>query len=181
MQGFEKWTLDTIRGEDASYSWLEEHRFEWTKTLEIALSLILEGKSIVLITDHDRKWFEHYILRFLNRSANTRPMICIASIDGLYSHFDEITTPQSLDMIEDMLGVSMGERYFFWYIGKGDNKRADIAKRKDDSLLWTFDEDSLNAFTMKSFDPMLDIKLLQLFHLFDLSLNAALFGEVHVE
>ncbi len=180
MQDFEKWTLDAIRQEDASYNWLEECRFEWTKTLKIALSSILEGRTVVLITDHDRKWFESYILRNINKATNSRPLICVVSIDQFYSHFDEITMQQSLDMLEDMLSASLKDNYFFWYIGKGDDRRTDIAKRKDDSLLWLFDEEPLNAFTMSSYDKQLDIKLLQLFHLFNTSLNHALFGEIDV-
>ena len=41
-----------------------------------------------------------------------------------------------------------------------------------------FDEDFNNAFTLKSYDKTLDIKLLQLYRLFDSSLNATMFGEV---
>lgn len=180
MQDFEKWTLDAIRSEDASFSWLEEYRFEWTKTIQVALSLILDGKSAILITDYDREWFGVYIKRFINKTSNARPLICVLDIEQVYSHFDEISDNQSLDMIEDMLNISLQENYFFWYIGKGEDKRADIAKRKDDSLMWLFDEDTLNAFTMQSNDEKLDIKLLQLFHMFDISLNAALFGEINV-
>ena len=45
MQSFEKWTLDTIRSDGASLSWLEEYRFEWTPIVEFAISQILEGKD----------------------------------------------------------------------------------------------------------------------------------------
>jgi len=85
-----------------------------------------------------------------------------------------------IDIVDDMISLSYKEDYFFWYIGKGDDKRADIAKRKDSSYFWIFDEEYLNGFTLKSYDPMIDIKLLQLYKLFDASLNATIFGEVDV-
>ena len=181
MNSFEKWTLDTIRSDGASLSWLEEYRFDWTTIAELAISQIMEGKTIVLITDRERKWFEHYITSTLNKLASDRPIIPVVSIDSLFSSYEEISGGKILDMIEDMLSISYKEDYFFWYIGKGDDKRVDIAKRKDNSFLWILDEDFHNAFTMKSYDPKLDIKLLQLFSLFNLSLNAMLFGEIDDE
>ena len=180
MQNFEKWMLDAIRSDGASLSWIEENRFEWTTIVELALSQVLEGKTIVLITDRERKWFEQYVGTSLNKLSSDRPLIPIVSIESLYPHYDEISGSKMIDMIDDLLLMSYQENYFFWYIGKGDDKRVDIAKRKDNSFLWIFDEDFHNAFTMKSYDGLLDIKLLQLFFLFNLSLSAALFGEVDV-
>ena len=181
MQSFEKWMLDAIRSDGASLSWLEEYRFEWTTIVEFAISQIMEGKTIVLITDRERKWFESYITTSINKLSSERPIISIVNIDSLYSHYDEISGAKMIDMLDDMLSLSYKEDYFFWYIGKGEDKRVDIAKRKDSSFLWIFDEDFQNAFTMRSYDPQLDIKLLQLFALFNLSLNAVLFGEVDAE
>ncbi len=181
MQSFEKWTLDAIRSDGASLSWLEEYRFEWTTIVELAISQIMEGKTIVLITDRERKWFESYITGSVNKLSTDRPIIPIVSIDSIYTHYDDISGAKMIDMLDDMLSITYKEDYFFWYIGKGEDKRVDIAKRKDNSLLWIFDEDFQNAFTMKSYDSQLDIKLLQLFTLFNLSLNAVLFGEVDAQ
>ena len=181
MNSFEKWTLDAIRSDGASLSWLEEHRFEWTTVAELAISQIIEGKTIILITDRERKWFEHYIITSINKISSDRPIIPIVSIDNLYALYDEVSSGKMIDMIDDMLSISFKEDYFFWYIGKGDDRRVDIAKRKDNSFLWVFDEDFHNAFTMKSYDSQLDIKLLQLFSLFNISLSAVLFGEVDEE
>jgi hypothetical protein len=181
MQSFEKWTLDAIRSDGASLSWLEEYRFEWTTIVELAISQIMEGKTIVLITDRERKWFESYIVSSINKLSTDRPIIPIVSIDSIYFHYDDISGAKMIDMLDDMLSITYKEDYFFWYIGKGEDKRVDIAKRKDNSLLWIFDEDFQNAFTMKSYDSQLDIKLLQLFSLFNLSLNAVLFGEVDAQ
>jgi hypothetical protein len=173
---FAQWSLDAIREEGGSLSWLEEDRFEWSKTTAFALEQILNGKTIILITDMKRKWLERYILDSINNLE--RPLVPIVSIESLYPHYNDLNGGEMIDMIDDMIALSFKNDYFFWYIGKGDDKRSDIAKRKDESYFWIFDEDFNNAFTMKSYDPILDIKLLQLYRLFDASLNAAMFGEV---
>ncbi|WP_457748500.1 HobA family DNA replication regulator [Sulfurimonas sp.] len=178
MPDFSQWSLDAIREEGGSLSWLEEYRFEWSKTTAYALEQILGGKTIILITDEKRKWFEHYILSSVNGLLLERPLIPIISIDSIYTHYNSVSGGETIDIIDDMIALSFKNDYFFWYIGKGDDKRSDIAKRKDESYFWIFDEDFNNAFTLKSYDKDLDMKLLQLYKLFDASLNAAMFGEV---
>ena len=175
---FAQWSLDTIREEGGSLSWLEEQRFDWTTTTAHALEKILEGKTVVLITDEKRKWLENYILTFINGVSLDRPFIPVISIDSIYTHYNSVSGGEMIDVVDDMISLLYKDNYFFWYIGKGDDKRSDIAKRKDDSYFWMFDEDFNNAFTLKSFDPVLDIKLLQLYRLFNASLNATMFGEV---
>jgi len=175
---FAQWSLDAIRQEGGSLSWLEEYRFEWSKATAYALNQVLNGKTIVLITDEKRKWFEEYILSSINSINLERPLIPIVSIDSVYTHFNTVNGGEMIDMIDDMISFSFKNDYFFWYIGKGDDKKSDIAKRKDESYFWIFDEDFNNAFTLKSYDADLDIKLLQLYRLFDASLNATMFGEV---
>ena len=180
MTDFAQWTLDAIREEGASLSWLEELRFEWTVTTSQAIGQILSGKTIILITDEKRKWFESYILDSINKESIERPLIPIVSIDSLYSHYNNINSGEKIDVLEDMLSLSFRDNYFFFYIGRGDDKRSDMAKRRDNSCFWIFDEDFHNAFTLKSYDSHLDIKLLQLYKLFNASLNAAMFGEADV-
>ena len=175
---FAQWSLDTIREEGGSLSWLEEKRFDWTTTTAHALEQILEGKTVILITDEKRKWLENYILTFINDISLGRPLIPIVSMDSIYTHYNSVSGGEMIDVVDDMISLSYKEDYFFWYIGKGDNKRSDIAKRKDNSYFWLFDEDFNNAFTLKSYDTDLDIKLLQLYKLFNASLNATMFGEV---
>ncbi|HFB53423.1 MAG TPA: hypothetical protein ENJ67_01710 [Sulfurimonas autotrophica] len=178
LPDFAQWSLDAIREEGGSLSWLEEYRFEWSKTTAFALEQILSGKTVILITDEKRKWLEQYILSTINSISLERPLIPILSIDSLYPHYNNISGGEMIDMLDDMIALSYKNDYFFWYIGKGDDKRSDIAKRKDESYFWIFDEDFNNAFTLKSYDPVLDIKLLQLYRLFDASLSATMFGEV---
>jgi len=180
MSDFSQWSLDAIREDGASLSWLEEQRFDWTNPLSLALEQILSGKTIILITDEKRKWFETYILGSINSINLDRPLLPIVSIDSLYQHYSHVSGGEMIEIVEDMISLSYKEDYFFWYIGKGDDKRADIAKRKDSSYFWIFDEEYHNGFTLKSFDPIIDIKLLQLYKLFDASLSATMFGEVDV-
>jgi len=175
---FAHWSLDAIREEGGSLSWLEELRFEWSKTTAFALEQILSGKTVILIVDMKRKWLEEYILSSINSAIAERPLIPIMSMDSVYAHYDSVSGGEMIDMLDDMMSITFKDEYFFWYIGKGDDKRGDIAKRKDKSYFWIFDEDFNNAFTLKSYDTSLDIKLLQLYKLFDASLNAAMFGEV---
>lgn len=175
---FAQWSLDAIREEGASLSWLEEQRFEWSKTTAYALEQILQGKTIILITDEKHKWLEKYILSSVNTQQFERPLIPIISIDNICVHYNSINGGEMIDVVDDMISLSYKEDYFFWYIGKGNDKRCDIAKRKDNSYYWMFDEDFNNAFTLKSYDKDLDVKLLQLYRLFDASLNATMFGEV---
>ena len=46
--------------------------------------------------------------------------------------------------------------------------------------MWIMDENYPNALSMRSYDPLIDIKLLQLYRLFDKTLSAVLFGEIDV-
>ena len=180
LPDFAQWSLDAIREEGASLSWLEEQRFDWTTTTAQAIEQILNGRTIILITDEKRKWLESYILTSINAlDIIDRPLLPIISIDSLYSHYNHINSDM-IDIVDDMISLSYKDDYFFWYIGVGDDKRGDIAKRRDNSYFWIFDEEFSNAFTLKSYDKLLDIKLLQLYRLFNLSLNAAMFGEVDV-
>jgi len=177
---FAQWSLDTIREEGATFSWLEELRFEWTPATSLALEQILNGKTIVLITDAKRRWFQEYILSNINSATLERPPVPIVNIDSLYKHYNDINGGSMIDIIDNMVNLSLKDEYFFWYIGSGADKRADIAKRKDNSYFWIFDEDYANSFNLKSYDKHLDIKLLQVYRLFELSLNGAMFGEVDV-
>jgi len=178
---FAQWSLDTIREEGGSLSWLEEIRFDWTTTTAYAIEQILLGRTIILITDEKRKWLENYILSSINSiELLERPLLPIVSIDSLYTHFNNVSGGEMIDIVDDMISLAYKEDYFFWYIGRGSDKRGDIAKRRDNSYFWIFDEEVHNAFTLKSYDKTLDIKLLQLYRLFNQSLNAAMFGEIDV-
>jgi hypothetical protein len=177
---FDQWTLSAIRAEGAPMSWFEEQRFEWTPVISSALKQIVAGKTVILITDYDRKWFANYILTSINKLSLERPLIPVSYIDDLFPHYQNINLPDTVDTLIDMLELSYKGEYFFWYIGRGEDARADLAKRSLNSLLWIMDENFQNALKLRSFDPLIDIKLLQLYKLFDKTLSSTLFGEVNV-
>ena len=180
MHDLEQWVLEQIREDDTFMSWLEERRFDFVPPAQSSIKQMINGATIVLITDPDRRWFSHYILQKLNDPSLNRPMLPIVNLESIYPHLDQITGAESLEMIEDMLSLSYGEKYFFWYIGKGADGKADLAKRNDRSMLWVMDEEVQNSFLLDSFDKILDMKLLHLYRLFDKTLSGALFGEYEI-
>jgi len=172
------WTLDTIRSDDAMMSWLEERRYEWVPVIGNAVSKILEGQTVILLTDERNSWFEEYIIHRINRSSVNRPLLPFFSFDALYPFANTIKKDQDIEILFDMLDLSYPQGYFFWYIGKADYPKAQIAFRNDESLLWIMDEEMTNSFTLRSYDELIDIKLLQLFKLFDKTINATLFAKI---
>ncbi len=180
MRLFDEWTLELIRSEGSHFSWFEEYRFDWIPSIADAMTQIMDSKAIVLITDHERRWFSEYIITNLNKRTQNRPMIPIVNLESLYPHYDFISGGESIDVLSDMLDIAFRGEYFFWYIGKGDDKRSHIAKRDANSFIWTMDETYQNALMLHSHDLLLDIKLLQLYTLFDKTLSGVLFGEIDV-
>ncbi len=170
------WTLDTIRNDDPMMGWLEERRFDFMPQVQSSIKLMFAGATVILITDKEREWFGEYILSKLNDPKLNRPILPIVTLECLYPHYDTVRGGEALDMVEDMLSMSYKDHYFFWYIGKGEDSRADIAKRSDNSLLWVLDEEVQNSFMLHSHDHLLDMKLLQLYRLFDKTIDGALFG-----
>ncbi|MFA6760773.1 MAG: HobA family DNA replication regulator [Sulfuricurvum sp.] len=180
MQEFAQWSLDAIREESGSLSWLEESRFLWTTSTSQALGQLLDAKTIILITDEKREWFGQYMIEHINSSRVERPLIAVVKIESFFPHFCSVVQKSTLDALENMLDLAFKGEYFFFYVGKGDDRRAEIAKRRDSSYMWLFDEEYLNAFSLKSYDKELDIKLLQLFRLLDRSIDATIYGEVEL-
>jgi hypothetical protein len=181
MRLFDQWTLEAIRAEGASMSWFEEQRFDWIPQIIGAMDQIMNGHTVVLVTDHERRWFGNYILETINKKFKERPLIPVVSLDALYSHLDIHGDVKEMDVLSDMLSISFKSDYFVWYIGRGGNEqRADFAKRSDNALMWIMDENYPNALMLRSYDSHIDIKLLQLYRLFDRTLAAVLFGEIDV-
>ena len=77
-----------------------------------------------------------------------------------------------------MLNISFPNGYIFWYIGKGESKQSILPKYHANSFLWLIDETLPGSLTFNENDPTLDIKLLQMYKLFNKTLNAILFAEV---
>jgi hypothetical protein len=181
MQQLLKWTLDSIREEESCFSWMEEYRYEWAPLVKSAVSQILNGKTALIITDESHEWFGKYILNQINVLKKNRPLLPVYPLGSSFPNLRAMQSTQDLQLLEDMLDISYPNGYYFWYIGKGDHPCTKIAYRNEESFLWIMDEEVQNSFALRSSDPLLDIKLLQLFKLFDTTLSAALFGDIELE
>jgi len=181
MQQLLKWTLETIREEESCFSWMEEHRYEWAPLVKSAVSQSIEGKTVLVVTDESRKWFGKYILHSINDLQKNRPLLPFYQLSECFPNLQNIHSTQDLQLLEDMLEISYPNGYYIWYIGKGDHPYTKLAFRCEDSFLWIMDEEVQNSFSLRSSDILLDIKLLQLFKLFDKTLSAVLFGELDLE
>ncbi|WP_169777074.1 HobA family DNA replication regulator [Campylobacter mucosalis] len=175
MQDFVKWSNDTIIKEGLNAT-MQEFRVEWIALLSSRLKYLLEGRVFIVITDEERSWFESYILKRINRSV-ARPLLPFVSLKALYQHIDEINSSEQISLLEDMLSLTFPNGYVFFYIGKNIDKRANIAKNSEDSYMWLFDEQTHNSISLNSNDENLDIKLMQLFKLFDKSIDAVLLNQ----
>lgn len=178
MQRFLKWTLDSIREDGSMMSWMEEKRFEWVPLASSILQNILNGQSIIVITDDDRDWFGEYVLKSINSVSKNRPLLPFVSIKTFFPNVHQLKTKEDIELLEDMLSQTFLNGYTFFYIGKSNDIKIQLAKRNDDSFMWIFDEHLQNSFYLSSGDGLLDIKLIQLFRLLDKSINAVLFAEV---
>ena len=181
MQQLLKWTLETIREDESMMSWMEESRFEWVPLVASALKNLVRGYTFIVLTDKEREWFGSYIINSINKPNKNRPLLPVMSFDAVFAQVDSIKSDEDMQLLEDMLSLSCSNGYSFFYIGKSDDKKAEIAKRKDNSFLWIMDEHFQNSFYLNSNDELLDIKLIQLMRLFDKSVDAVLFADVDIE
>jgi len=178
MKELLSWTLESIRHEKSDFSWMEEYRYEWAPLVKSAVSQMIGGKTVLVVTDERHKWFGRYIINSINDLRKNRPLLPVYNLTDCFPHLREMNSTQELQLLEDMLDISYPGGYYIWYIGKGDHPYTKIAYRNEDSFLWVMDEEVQNSFAFRSSDPLLDIKLLQLYKLFDTTLSAALFGDL---
>jgi len=174
------WTLEAIRNEESDFSWMEEYRYEWAPLVKSAVSQILEGKTVLVVTDEQHKWFGQYIINSVNDLSKNRPLLPVYNLSKCFPGLKSLKSTENIQLLEDMFEISYPNGYYIWYIGKGDHPYTKIAYRNEDSFLWIMDEEVQNSFAFRSSDPLLDIKLLQLYKLFDATLSAALFGDLEL-
>ena len=181
MQQLLKWTLDTIREEESCFSWMEEYRYEWAPLVKNAVSQVLEGKTVLVITDESRDWFGKYVVNSINDLSKHRPLLPFYLFADNFPQLNSIQSTEDIKLLEDMLDISYPNGYYIWYIGRGDHPLTKLSYRNQDNYLWVLDEEVQNSFALRSRDPLLDIKLLQLYKLFDLTISEALFGDLDLE
>ncbi len=161
--------------------WLEEKVYEWVTIVARSVNQMINARTYLVLTDSDREWLESYLIKKLNKKSFNRPLLPIISLKSIYPHIDNLNDPEKVDLLDDMLSILFPSGYSFFYIGDGSHNRSKIAKAKDDSLLWLFDERMQNSLYLDSKDEELDIKLLQLVNLLDKSIDVILFNEVDIE
>jgi len=173
-----RFIIDLIRKK--SIKWMEERRLDFVPLLSDFLSLVIEGKSVLIITDAEREWYNDYLINKINNFNEFKPSFI--PFFNLYKIVPQIKIarhPEQFDMIEDMLNISFNENYIFWYIGKETNLLK-FARRKPESFFWIMDTDLSKNFYLKSIDANLDRKLLDLADIVNESLKAAIFGEIEI-
>lgn len=178
MEEFLKWTLERIRSNEPLMNWMEERRLEWTPLVASALNNLLDGYTFIVATDSDREWFAKYIMDNINRGKKDRPFLPFVLADSLVSNLNELKTTEQIALFEDMLNITFPNGYLFFYIGCSNNVKSKIAKRGDESFVWLMDEHIQDSFHLNSSDVNLDTKLIQMFKLFDESLDAVLFAQI---
>ena len=182
MQEFINWTVDTIRQDKYLGSWLEERKYDWTPLISKSITnLIDKEKSVLIITDKDFEWYMHYILTNINKTKSGRPLLPFYDFNAFNSNIDNIKTENDIELIHDMLSISFPNGYFFWYIGKSQSKRATLAKISKQPFLWLMDEELSNSFFLNSNDEALDIRLLNMYRLFNKTLDAVLIAQIDVD
>jgi hypothetical protein len=161
---------------------MEERKFDWIPLVSQSVTNILDkNKSVLMITDKEHEWFMKYTLSNINRKKLSRPYFPFYSFTSFYSDIDNIKTENDIQLIHDMLGTSFPNGYFFWYIGKSQSKRATLAKISKQPFLWLMDEELSNSFYLDSSDEALGLRLLNMYRLFDKTLDAALCAQIDVQ
>ncbi len=182
MQEFLNWTIDTIREDKLIGSWLEERKYDWVPlTAKSVSGTINKDMSVLIVTDDERVWFKKYILDNIKKKKNQRPLLPFYDFKSFSSHITSIKSENDIELIKDMLSISFPNGYYFWYIGRSQSSSATLAKVSKNSLLWLFDEEVPNSFSLRSNDDALDMKLLQMFRLYNKTLSATLFAQIDVD
>ncbi len=173
-----RFIIDLIRKKNIK--WMEERRLDFVPLLSDFLSQIIEGKSVLIVTDDEREWYGDYLIQKINNFNEFKPsFIPLYNLFKIVPQMKSARHPEQFDMIEDMLNISFNDEYIFWYIGKETNLLK-FVRRKPESFFWIMDTDLSKNFYLKSIDVNLDRKLLDLADMLNESLKAAIFGEIEI-
>jgi hypothetical protein len=175
-----EWTLTAIREETSDFSWMEEYRYDWVPMVQTVLQGMVSGQTMLIVTDPKRRWFEHYVLNAVNDPNKERPFLPVFSLAALFRDMQSLDNHERMQLLEDLLEVAYPRGYFFWYIGDGGHPYAKLVFRNDHNFQWLINETISANFVLRESDPLLEIKLLQLYRLFDRSIEAALYGQVEM-
>ncbi len=172
-----RFVIDYIRKH--SIKWMEERRLDFVPLLSPFLSQIIEGKSILIVTDEEREWYATYLINKINSFNEFKPsFLPVFELKKTVPQITMARHPEQFDLIEDMLSIAF-EDYIFWYIGKETNLLK-FARRKDHSFFWIMDNDLSRNFYLKSIDKNLDKKLLDLADIVNECIKSAILGEIEI-
>ena len=176
MQELLDWTIRTIRNDDIISSSLEEKKYNWVPLASVVVNKIINHNySVIIVTDTKREWFSEYIINKINANT-TRPFLPFYD----FKNYTKMIDSNSVSSIKDILHHSFGNEFLIWYIGASNHIRALLPKTTKNSFMWITDEEIQNCFYIPE-DAKSDIKLLELYRLFDKTLEAVMFSEVEVE
>ncbi len=178
MQDLLAWTLNSIREENSDFSWMEEHRFDWTPLVKNACLKLAAGQTMLVLTDDKRKWFGKYILNSINDPDKQRPFLPAYDMHGCFVALNSLNEDTEISLLEDMLDISFPNGYFIWYTGDARHNYMKLVQREEDNFLWVTNDRVANSIFFRESDELLDIKLLQLYKLFDATAQAILNNEV---
>ncbi|WP_120944174.1 MULTISPECIES: HobA family DNA replication regulator [Helicobacter] len=130
---------------------------------------ILEGGSVLLCVDQERAWFKHYVLAHLN-AKKLRPLVPI--VDGLLGYAPLLPDSREWPVIGDLLDLTY-RNYMFWYVGKEGDLSEWISNKAH--FLWLLDA---KKGLLSAQDPLLDLKLLQLYRVFESVLFESMLGQL---
>ena len=178
MVNFSNWTLDTVREMGTSFSWLEDRRSDWTPIVATTILKIVEGYSVVIVTDDKKQWMQDYIISTINQNDGSKPFLPFYKLSSL-TH-NSISSREEIELVDDLLSISFNNKFIYFYIGDSNHTNATIAKRNYNSLLWMSNEKLQNSFFLDKNDELLDLKLVELTMLFNKSIEVVLFGDVEI-
>ena len=180
MQNINDWLLTTIREDEKKgvmSGWIGEKRFLLLPNMARIITHIINGGSLIVLTDNTHQWFGEYITQHINQPHKGRPFFPIVQIAHLHDMIDSNAQGdmKGFKLIDNMLEM-MYANYKIWYIGK-KTMRANFAKERGDGWYWIFDENDIFNPT----DEYLDYKLLILFKLFDRAIQAAMLNKISLD
>ncbi|WP_104711100.1 HobA family DNA replication regulator [Helicobacter felis] len=140
----------------ASYDW---------ESFKTCISHIASGGCILLCVDASRMWFKEYVFTHLNAKL-LRPPLPI--VDGLLGFDPLLKDVRNLPLVVNLLNLTY-KNYLFWYVGEEGILSTLASSTK--SLLWILQDGFLSPR-----DPLCDLKLLQLYQVFETMLFESLLG-----
>jgi hypothetical protein len=79
---------------------MEEYRFDWAPIVKRAIEQIVDGKTVLIITDDNTKWFSNYILNSINNLSNARPLLPFYQLPKCFPNLSSIKSNQDIEILQ---------------------------------------------------------------------------------